>query len=95
MALSQCPYLSTVISVALSQCPISVPLSLCNNLIISISLFSISFYQWHYLSKPSLLQFDRKLAEMTELKDKEIAERDAKLSRLKQQMADSLKGNSW
>lgn len=42
-----------------------------------------------------MFQFDRKLAELNEQKDKEIAERDAKLSRLKQQMADSLKGNSW
>ncbi|XP_052798520.1 golgin subfamily A member 4-like isoform X2 [Mya arenaria] len=40
-------------------------------------------------------QFDQKLAEMTEQKDKEIADRDSKLNRLKQQMAESLKGNSW
>ena len=42
-----------------------------------------------------LLQFDKKLAETIEEKDKEIADRDAKLNRLKQQMAESLKGNSW
>ena len=40
-------------------------------------------------------QFDKKLAETIEEKDKEIADRDAKLNRLKQQMAESLKGNSW
>ncbi|KAK3594779.1 hypothetical protein CHS0354_030721 [Potamilus streckersoni] len=38
---------------------------------------------------------DRKLAEMTAVKDKEIADKEQKLNRLKQQMADALKGNSW
>ncbi len=42
-----------------------------------------------------LLQFDKKLEETVAEKDKEIAERDVKLNRLKQQMAESLKGNSW
>ena len=42
-----------------------------------------------------MFQFDKKLADVVEQKDKELAERDAKLNRLKQQMADSLKGNSW
>lgn len=41
------------------------------------------------------MEFDKKLAETIELKDKEIADRDSKLNRLKQQMAESLKGNSW
>lgn len=40
-------------------------------------------------------EFDKKLAEVVEQRDKEIAERDTRLNRLKQQMADSLKGNSW
>ncbi|KAL3857945.1 hypothetical protein ACJMK2_012570 [Sinanodonta woodiana] len=38
---------------------------------------------------------DKKLAEMTAGKDKEIADKEQKLNRLKQQMADALKGNSW
>ena len=38
---------------------------------------------------------DEKLKELTELKDKEVALRDEKLNRLKKQMADALKGNSW
>ncbi|CAG2204224.1 unnamed protein product [Mytilus edulis] len=38
---------------------------------------------------------DEKLKDITDLKDKELALRDEKLNRLKKQMADALKGNSW
>jgi hypothetical protein len=38
---------------------------------------------------------DEKLKELTDLKDKEVSLRDEKLNRLKKQMADALKGNSW
>ncbi|XP_070204497.1 filamin A-interacting protein 1-like isoform X2 [Littorina saxatilis] len=41
------------------------------------------------------LDFTRQLNELREAKDKEIADRDQKLNRLKMQMADALKGNSW
>jgi hypothetical protein len=37
----------------------------------------------------------KQLEELRSLKDKEIADRDQKLNRLKMQMADALKGNSW
>nr|KAG5687756.1 hypothetical protein BaRGS_014845 [Batillaria attramentaria] len=37
----------------------------------------------------------RQMTEMATLKDKEIADKDQKLNRLKMQMADALKGNSW
>lgn len=40
-------------------------------------------------------EMDEKLKELTDLKDKEVALRDEKLNRLKKQMADALKGNSW
>ena len=42
-----------------------------------------------------ILQMDEKLKDITDLKDKELALRDEKLNRLKKQMADALKGNSW
>lgn len=47
--------------------------------------------------KMDLIRTDltRQLTEMAALKDKEIADRDQKLNRLKMQMADALKGNSW
>ena len=38
---------------------------------------------------------DEKLKELADLKDKEVSLRDEKLNRLKKQMADALKGNSW
>ncbi|XP_067672021.1 kinesin-like protein KIF3A [Haliotis asinina] len=40
-------------------------------------------------------ELEKKYAEMLSEKDKEISIRDVKLNRLKQQMADALKGNSW
>ncbi|KAL8561090.1 hypothetical protein ACOMHN_031034 [Nucella lapillus] len=47
--------------------------------------------------KMDLLRLDLTLqmTEMAAAKDKEIADRDQKLNRLKMQMADTLKGNSW
>lgn len=41
------------------------------------------------------LQLEEKILEVTTSKDKEIKIRDEKLTRLKNQMADALKGNSW
>lgn len=40
-------------------------------------------------------QLEEKILEITTSKDKEIKIRDEKLTRLKNQMADALKGNSW
>lgn len=47
--------------------------------------------------KMDLIRLDltRQMTEMAAQKDKEIADRDQKLNRLKMQMADALKGNSW
>ncbi|XP_076434917.1 uncharacterized protein LOC143274847 [Babylonia areolata] len=47
--------------------------------------------------KMDLLRLDltRQMTELAQAKDKEIADRDQKLNRLKMQMADALKGNSW
>jgi hypothetical protein len=41
------------------------------------------------------MQMTSQLTELTNTKNQEIAERDEKLSRLKMQMAEALKGNSW
>lgn len=38
---------------------------------------------------------EERITEITKQKDKEIAVKDEKLNRLKQQMAEALKGNSW
>ena len=40
-------------------------------------------------------QLEEKILEITTSKDQEIKIRDEKLTRLKNQMADALKGNSW
>ena len=40
-------------------------------------------------------QLEKQLADTVASKDAEIADKDLKLSRLKAQMADALKGNSW
>ncbi|KAK3721625.1 hypothetical protein RRG08_044706 [Elysia crispata] len=40
-------------------------------------------------------ELEKRLADTTAEKDAQIADRDQKLSRLKSQMADALKGNSW
>ena len=40
-------------------------------------------------------QLEEKILEITTSKDHEIKIRDEKLTRLKNQMADALKGNSW
>jgi len=40
-------------------------------------------------------ELEQKLAETVASKDAEIADKDQKLARLKSQMADALKGNSW
>ena len=40
-------------------------------------------------------QLEEKILEITTSKDQEIKIRDEKLTRLKNQMADVLKGNSW
>lgn len=42
-----------------------------------------------------MLQYEERIVALTEEKDKEIKVRDEKLGRLKMQMADALKGNSW
>ncbi len=39
--------------------------------------------------------YEFKLHDLREEKDKEIAERDDKINKMKKQMADVLKGNSW
>ncbi|KAL5015953.1 hypothetical protein ScPMuIL_005542 [Solemya velum] len=40
-------------------------------------------------------EMEERITEITKQKDKEIAVKDEKLNRLKQQMAEALKGNSW
>ncbi|GFO15082.1 grip and coiled-coil domain-containing protein 2-like [Plakobranchus ocellatus] len=43
----------------------------------------------------TIYQLEKRLSDITAEKDAQIADRDQKLSRLKSQMADALKGNSW
>ncbi len=43
----------------------------------------------------AVLQMELRVAKLTTEKEEEIALRDEKLNRLKTQMADALKGNSW
>ena len=43
----------------------------------------------------NVFQMNTRLLDLANEKDKEIKTRDEKLNKLKKQMADALKGNSW